>query len=193
MQGDTLDILRQRILFRRHLDARIAHDAGDERRLRQALLPDQPFEGPVAAPTGRDLEPAGLGALGIEDRPDVEALQESTPGNVLGQILDRDAGLQAPDVGLAEHKLVEGDVSRRAERDLLNGLCHDGYSATDDRETLSRPENPSRKPAQPSRSRLSLPADRGKMCSRFPLAQGGITEGEDALPSVNRRAASGGR
>ena len=66
MQGDTLDILRQRILLRRHLDARIAHDAGDERRLRQALLPDQAFEGPVAAAAGRDLELVGLGAFGVE-------------------------------------------------------------------------------------------------------------------------------
>ena len=99
---------------------------GIERRLRQALLPDQALEGPVAAAAGRDLELAGLGALGVEDRPDVEALQEPAPGDVLGQVLDRDAGLQAPDVRLAEHQLVEGDVARGAEDDLLNGLCHVG-------------------------------------------------------------------
>ena len=125
MQGDALDVLGQRILLRRDLDCRIAHDAGDRGRLRKALLLHQALEGPVAAAAGRDLEHAGLGALGIEDRPDVEALQEPAPGDVLGQVLDRDAGLQAPDVGLAEHQLVEGNVARGAEGDLLNGLCHE--------------------------------------------------------------------
>ena len=152
MQGDALDVLGQRILLRRDLGPRIAHDAGDWRRLRQALLLHQSLESPVAAAAGRDLELAGLGAFGVEDRPDVEALQEPAPGDVLGQILDRDAGLQAPDVGLAEHQLVEGDVARGAEGDLLNGLCHEGYSATDGRETLSRPPIRHVEPAQPSHS-----------------------------------------
>jgi hypothetical protein len=40
---------------------------------------------------------------------------------------------------LAEHQLVKGDVARGAEDDLLNGLCHGKHSATDGRETLSRP------------------------------------------------------
>ena len=51
---------------------------------------------------------------------DAEALQQGAPGDVLGQLLDRDAGLHAPDVGLAEHQLVEGDVPEDAEDDLLN-------------------------------------------------------------------------
>jgi hypothetical protein len=45
-------------------------------RLRQALLLHQQLERPVAAAAGRHLEHAGLGAIGIEDRPDVQALQE---------------------------------------------------------------------------------------------------------------------
>ena len=78
----------------------VAHDAGDRRGLGQALLLHQQFERPVAPAAGRDLEHAGLVALGVEHRPDVEALQQRAPGDVLGQFLDRDAGLDAPDIGL---------------------------------------------------------------------------------------------
>ena len=117
----------------------VAHDAGHRRGLGQALLLDQQFERPEAAAAGRDLEHAGLVALGVEHRPDVEALQERAPGDVLGQLLDRDAGLYAADVGLAEHQLVEGDVARGAEGDLLDGGSHVGFSATGGREPLSRP------------------------------------------------------
>ncbi len=42
------------------------------------------------------------------------------------ELLDRDAGLEASDIGLVQHKLVEGNVARGAEDDLLNGLCHVG-------------------------------------------------------------------
>jgi hypothetical protein len=42
---------------------------------------------------------------------DTEALQERAPGDVLGQILDRDAGLHAPDVRLGKNKLAEGNVA----------------------------------------------------------------------------------
>ena len=110
--------------------AGIADHAGDRRGLGQALLLHQQLERPVAAAAGRDLEHAGLGALGVEDRPDVEALEQRAPGDVLGQLLDRDAGLHAPDVGLAEHQLVEGNVARGRQGDLLNGSSHGIFSAT---------------------------------------------------------------
>ena len=41
MQGEALDVLGKRILFRRNRDTWIAHDAGDRRGLGQALLLDQ--------------------------------------------------------------------------------------------------------------------------------------------------------
>src|SRR5208282_1219105 len=56
--------------------------------------------------------------------PDAQALQECAPGDVLGQLLDGDSGLHPAHVGLAQHQLVEGDVARGAEGDLLNGGCH---------------------------------------------------------------------
>src|SRR5690606_819 len=85
-------------------------------------------------------------AFGVEHGADVEALKQAAPGNVLGQLLDRDAGLHAPDVRLAEHQLVEGDVARGRQGDLLNGSSHRDFSATGGRKPLSRPptrhENP---------------------------------------------------
>ena len=42
------------------------------------------------------------------------------------QFLDRDARLHAFDVGLAQNQLTEGDITRRAERDILNGGSHVG-------------------------------------------------------------------
>jgi hypothetical protein len=114
-------------------------DARHGRGLGEALLLDEAFECPVAATAGRDLEHAGLGAFGIEHRPDVEALKQTAPGDVLGQVLDRDAGLHAPDVGLAEHQLVEGNVARGAESDFLNGSSHRGSLRDGRREPLSRP------------------------------------------------------
>ena len=49
-------------------------------------------------------------------------------GDVLGEILDRDTSLDPADVGLREHQLVERDVARRRQLDLLNGLCHVSFS-----------------------------------------------------------------
>ena len=77
-------------------------------------------------------------AVGVENRSDVEALQERAPGDVLGQLLDRDAGLHAPDVRLGQNKLVEGDVARRRQGDLLNGSSHLDGLRDGRRKTLSR-------------------------------------------------------
>ena len=153
MQRRALDVLGQRVVLGEDVGRGIADHAGNRRGLRQALLLHQQFERPVAAAAGRDLEHAGLGALGVEHRPDVEALKQRAPGDVLGQLLDRDAGLHAPDVRLAEHQLVEGNVARGRQGDLLNGSSH-GDSLRDGRprDSLST-SNPSRRPAQPSSSR----------------------------------------
>jgi hypothetical protein len=58
--------------------------------------------------TGRNLEHAGLGAIGIEDGPDAEALQERAPGRC-PRPTPRSRCLQTPDAGLAKHQPVEGD------------------------------------------------------------------------------------
>ena len=96
-----------------------AHDAGHGRGPVEAALLDQKFERAVAAAAGRHLEHAGLFADLVEHGPDGEARQQRAAGDVLGKLLDRDAGLDAPDVRLAEHKLVEGNVARGAEGDFL--------------------------------------------------------------------------
>ena len=158
---------------------------GTGRGLGQALLLDQQFERPVAAAAGRDLEHAGLLAFGVEDRPDGEALQQRAPGDVLGQLLDRDAGLDAPDVRLAQDQLVEGDVARGAEGDLLNGGSHVGFSATGAERPLST-SNPSRKPGQPSHSlERRSPASRGRRAQAAFRRPRTATSGR--LPLVRRR------
>lgn len=91
-----------------------AHDARDRRGAGEALLLDQQLEGAVAATARGDLVHAGLGAAVVEHRPHGQALQQGAAGNVLGQLLDGDAGLDAAHVGLAEDELVEGDVTRDA-------------------------------------------------------------------------------
>ena len=89
----------------------------------EALLLHEELERAVAPAAGRDFEHAGLDAVVVENRPDGEALQEPAAGDVLGELLDRDARLDAPDIRLAQHELVEGNVARRAEGDLLGGFA----------------------------------------------------------------------
>jgi hypothetical protein len=57
--------------------------------------------------------------------------------DVLGEILDRDAGLDPPHIRLGEHELVERNVARRRQFDLLNGLCHVSFSGTSGQDPLS--------------------------------------------------------
>src|SRR5208282_2736204 len=84
--------------------------------------------------------------------PDAQALQECAPGDVLGQLLDGDSGLHPAHVGLAEQQLVEGDVARGAEGDLLNGGSHvDILRDGRPRDSLST-SNPSRKTTHSSYS-----------------------------------------
>ena len=54
-------------------------------------------------------------ALGVEHRSDAQALQERAPGDVLGQLLDRDAGLHAPDIDWLSTSLLKG-MSREDDR-----------------------------------------------------------------------------
>ena len=103
----ALDVLGETVLLG---DAAFAHDAGYGRGLRHALLLHEELERAVAATAGRDLEHSGLIALGVANRPNREALQQRAPRNVLGEFLNRDAGLDPPDVRSAEEKLVERDV-----------------------------------------------------------------------------------
>jgi hypothetical protein len=52
-------------------------------------------------------------------------LQKCAPSDILGEFLDRHPGLDTPHVRLAENQLVEGDVARAAEGDLLNVIGHE--------------------------------------------------------------------
>jgi hypothetical protein len=167
MQGLALDVFGERILLR---EATGPHHARHRLGLVHALLLDEKFERPEPAAARGDLEHAGFLTLGIEHRPDTEALQQRTPGDVVSQFLDRDAGLHAPHIGLAEHQLVEGDVARRAQRDLLNrshvDVLHDGRP----RAFLST-SNPSRTDPPSSHSSAAGPAGPGMLKTSAPAAR----------------------
>ena len=150
VQGDALHVLGQRILF---AEAALPHHARHGLGLGHPLLLHQQFERPEAAATGRHLEHAGLLALRVRHGPDAQALQERAPGDVLGQLLDGDSGLYPAHIGLAEHQLVEGNVARGAEGDLLNGGCHVDILRDGRPKASLSTSNPSRRPAQPSHSR----------------------------------------
>ncbi|CAH1664149.1 hypothetical protein CHELA40_12495 [Chelatococcus asaccharovorans] len=109
----------------------VGHDARHERGLVEALLLHKQFQRPIAPAARRNLEHAGFRAFGVDDGTDVQRLNEAKSGDRFGQFFDRDAGFHAPDVRLAEHQLVEGDVARGRQGDFLNGGCHVPYSATD--------------------------------------------------------------
>ena len=146
MQRRALDIFGERHLVDQDAGAGLRHDTGHRGGLVEALLLHQQFQRPVAAAAGGHLERAGLLALGIDHRPDMQRLDQAAPDDGLGQFFDRDAGLHAPDVRLGEHELVEGDVARGRQGDLLNGSSHVLHSMTDAGEPLSPATSPSRTP-----------------------------------------------
>ncbi len=100
MQRGALLVLLERILLRRGVSVGGAHDARHRLGFGHALLLGEQFEGAVAPPACGHLEHAGLDAFGVQHRADVQALEEAAPSDGLGELLDRDAGLDAPDVGL---------------------------------------------------------------------------------------------
>ena len=117
----ALDVLREAVLFGR---AVLTHHARHWRGLGEAALLHQQRECPIAATAGRDLVHAGLDTFGVADRAHHNALEQRAAGNVLRQLLDRDARLNVADVGPAQQQLVERDVARRRQRDLLDRLGH---------------------------------------------------------------------
>ena len=146
MERDTLDILSQRI-FRG--DAAVVHHARYELGLGHALLLDQQLEGAEPPPARRDLVGAGFIAVGVAHRADAQALQQGAAGDVLRKLLDRDARLDAADIGLGQDQLVEGNVLRRAQDDLGIGTSHAGSPRRAGREPLFWPPNPSHRAIRP--------------------------------------------
>ena len=112
MEIGAVRVLGERVFLGRGIRARLPHNAGDECCLGETLLLHQEFERPITAAAGGYFIPAGLPAIGIENRTDVEALQQRPPRDVVGKRLDRHAGLHAPDIRLGQDKLVEWDIAR---------------------------------------------------------------------------------
>ena len=138
MQLFAVGVFRERIFLCGNVAA-LAHHARDGLGLRHALLLDQQFERAEAAPAGGNLEPAGFLPGVVELGADIEALEQGAPGDVLGQRLDRNAGLDPSDIGLAQDQLVERNVARLRQDDLGSGTCHVRSPVADRREPLSQP------------------------------------------------------
>ena len=108
MKPYPLVILCKRVVFS---DAALAHDTRNGLRLCHALLLHEKLQRAIAPAAGRHLEHAGLIAFGVHNRPHIETLQERTLRDAFGELLDGNARLHMPDVGLAEHQLVERNVA----------------------------------------------------------------------------------
>ena len=124
VQRCTLDVFDQRHLVDQYATGGVADDAGHRRGSGQTLLLGEQFQRAIAAPAGWHLEHAGFRALGVEDGPDMQGLDQAASGDGFGEFLDRDAGLHPPDVRLAQDQLVEGDVVRGRQGDFLKGSSH---------------------------------------------------------------------
>ena len=130
VQGCTLHVLSERVVFGEDRRIGIPHDAGNGRRLGQAFLFHQERQGLEASAASGDFELAGLGTINRQNGPDAQALQQPAAGDVFGQFLDGDAGLDAPNVGLAQHELVERNVPGRGQGDFLGRFRHQIFSTT---------------------------------------------------------------
>ena len=151
MERRPLDVLGQRDLLDEDAAGGIRDDAGYRCGLHQPLLLHQEFESPVAPAASRHLVHPGLPTLTVEHRPNVQALDQAAPADGLGEVLDRQTELHAPDVRLAQHQLVEGDRAGGCQGDLLNRIRHCTVSATG-AGGLSSKLDPSRRAAPPSSS-----------------------------------------
>lgn len=115
MLRNTLVILGEGDFLHQDATCRVADDARDGRGLVQALALHQQFERAEAAPAGRHLEHAGLDALGIQHRPDVQRLDQAASGDGLGQVLDRDPALIRRTFDWLSTNLLRG-MSREDDR-----------------------------------------------------------------------------
>ena len=84
MQIHPLNILGKGIFLGGGIAA-LAQHAGNGRGLGHALLLDQGFQRAVAATARGNLEHAGLDAVRVEHRPDVEALKQTAMGDVFAR------------------------------------------------------------------------------------------------------------
>ena len=118
----------------------VADNAGDRRGLGEALLFDQQFQRTIAPPAGGHFEHAGFLAVGVEHGPDMKLwIRPRRAMDSASSSIETPAFTRLTFDWL-EHQLVEGDVARGREGDLLNGSCHVSYLRDGRREPLSRPE-----------------------------------------------------
>ncbi len=106
-------VFRIAVLFGRDGIIGILDDAGRGRILGEALLADQQFKRAIATAAGGHFEHAGLLAFAIENRSDIEALDEAATGDIL-----RSSGIDTP--AFTRRTLDWERIS------LSNGMSRDG-------------------------------------------------------------------
>ena len=149
----AMAVLRKRVFLGQDRVVGRLDDARDRRVLGETLAFHEDGQRAIAAAARGNLEQAGFGAIGVDLGPHTEPVQEATALDVVGQVFNRHAVLDAADVRLGQDQLVEGNIPRRAEDDLWGGgFCHVNYSMTGRRETLSRLSSPSQSRRPPSHS-----------------------------------------
>ena len=126
VQVDPLDILGEAVLLGADAVAAVANDARNGRGLGEALALHEQVEGAIAPTARRHLEHAGVLAVAVEDGPDAQRLEQTAPADVIGQLVNRDAGLHAPDIRLGQDEFVEGNVARGRQDEFLSRLGHLG-------------------------------------------------------------------
>jgi hypothetical protein len=80
------------------------------RSARGALLHEE-LQHAIAPPSGRDLEPASLSAICVEDRTHSETLEKRAPRDVLRELINRDARLDVADIGLTQNQAIEWNIA----------------------------------------------------------------------------------
>jgi hypothetical protein len=107
----VVDVFGERHFVDQNVALGVSDDAGHGSVLRETLLFHEQFERTITTPAGGNFECAGFRALGVEDCADMQALDQSAPGDRRGEFFDRNAGLHAPNIRLRQDELVERDVA----------------------------------------------------------------------------------
>src|SRR3546814_8321691 len=95
MEALAHGIFGETVVLGENIAVRRAHDAGDWRIIRETLPLHQQFERAIAPPPGRYFIAARLLSRGVAFGPDIEALEQGSPVDIVGERLDRHAGFRS--------------------------------------------------------------------------------------------------
>ena len=118
LQVHALRIFGETVIFGENVVVRGADPARDRRILGKPPRLDQHFERAIAPAAGRNLIIASLLTLGVEDRANVQIVEQSAPRNVVSKVRNSLVRPHAPDIGRRQAEPVEGYVARGTQGDF---------------------------------------------------------------------------